>query len=73
MHDPETPQQWQEAVDAAAFFLAFDSARQYGLIASGMKLNLERCEKLISEGKKRGIEPAPLDVLWERYIEKRGA
>lgn len=32
--DPQTPAEWQEAVNAASFCLAIDSCFQYGLLES---------------------------------------
>src|SRR5919109_1085224 len=35
MTEPQNPKEWQEAIDAAEFYLALDSARQYGLLTGG--------------------------------------
>jgi hypothetical protein len=56
MRDPETEAEWQEAADAAYFCLAVDSCYQYGLL-TGPPINLARCEWILEEAKKRGIEP----------------
>jgi hypothetical protein len=45
--DPTTPAEWREAVCAADFYLAFDAARQYGLITGGDAVNVERCMELL--------------------------
>ncbi len=37
MRDPQTHEEWQEAVDAAAFMVYLHSARLYGLIEGGRK------------------------------------
>lgn len=63
--DPTTPEQWQVAVDAAAWCLTVDSCRQYGLLRGGPKVNVERCQAVVDEGKARGIEPSADYV--ERY------
>ena len=61
--DPETDAEWKEAAAAAAFSLALDSAVQYGLVlvlVGGKKesgINLARCEWILEEARKRGIEP----------------
>ena len=57
--DPETAAEWQEAVTAAKGALDLDDCRMYGLLTGGPRVNRERCEWVIAEGKNRGIEPAP--------------
>jgi hypothetical protein len=54
--DPDTPAEWQEAADSANFLLLLDSAIMYGL-ATGPRANVERCEWILREAKKRGIAP----------------
>lgn len=54
---PETPEQWQEAVDLAHGFLAIESCRQYGLVTGGPRANVSRCEEILTLGKERGIAP----------------
>lgn len=58
-NEPSTPEQWQEAIDLANFFLHLDAARQYGLIQGGPEVNIERCEEILERGRVLGIEPAP--------------
>lgn len=36
--EPETAEEWQEAVDVAELYLLLESARQYGLIEGGHPL-----------------------------------
>ena len=55
--DPQTPEEWQEAVDAAHFCLLVDSCRQYGLIDTDMVIDQARCEDLLARGKRLGITP----------------
>ncbi len=59
MRNPINRSEWQDAVDLADFFITLDSARQYGLVEGGPKVNLERCEELLAAGSKRGIVPRP--------------
>jgi hypothetical protein len=68
--DPETPQEWQAAVDAAEFYLNMDSARQYGLLTGGPKVNADRCEEILRRGKRKGYVPAPMTELCEKFIGK---
>lgn len=58
MSDPETPAEWQEAVDAAEGLLLIDSARQYGLITGGPKIDVERCQEILRRGREHGVYPA---------------
>jgi hypothetical protein len=55
--DPETPREWQEAVDLADFHLQLDAARQYGLVTGGPDVDVERCEYLLKQGKNLGYRP----------------
>jgi hypothetical protein len=66
-HDPETPGEWQEAIDAAEFFLAVDSAEKYGLI-TGPAVKLERALELLERGRALGYTPAPMAELIRRYL-----
>ncbi len=59
MRLPKTDAEWQEAVDGAEACLALDSARQYGLITGGPKINAARCDKILAMGRARGVRPAP--------------
>jgi hypothetical protein len=56
--DPQTRTEWQEAVDCAEGLLALDSARQYGLIAGGPEVNVDRCLEILRAGFERGIKPS---------------
>jgi hypothetical protein len=54
---PVTDEQWQDAVDAAHALLIFDTARLYGLVTGGPKVNVELCVEIIEDGRNQGIEP----------------
>jgi hypothetical protein len=54
---PNTPEEWQAAVDAAEGFLQLDSCRQYGLLAGGPEVNVERCVELLELGAAKGFRP----------------
>jgi hypothetical protein len=60
--EPETPAQWQKAVDLAEMYLLLDSAQAYGLIRGAPPVNTGRCQELIARGKERGITPDPEGV-----------
>lgn len=70
--DPVTPQEWQDAVDAAEACLRLDAARLYGLISGGPKVDVERCGRILYQGRERGFVPA-VDAV-ERFVAAlRGA
>ena len=56
--DPKTPEEWQNAVDAADALLKIDSARIYGLVTGGPEIDAGRCWELVHRAKElHGIEP----------------
>jgi|SRR5579885_3304145 len=57
IRDPQTKQEWQEAVDMAHALLSLDACRQYGLVTGGPKINLERCEELLRRAREYGYFP----------------
>lgn len=61
--DPTTPDEWQEAVDAASVCLAVDAARKYGLVTGGPEIDLDRCEEILRRGAELDIEPRPVEEL----------
>lgn len=61
--DPQTKAEWQEAADAAQLALMIDAARQYGLITGGPKFDLDRCDWILKEAKRRGIKPTPIEQI----------
>lgn len=63
MRDPETQDEWQQAVDTASLLLALRSAELYGLITAVPLINSARCEQIIDDAKARGIFPRPLGEL----------
>jgi hypothetical protein len=60
---PETPAEWQEAVNAAEFMLLLDSARQYGLVSGGPEGDLERCRDMLKRGADLGYTPTVVTEL----------
>jgi hypothetical protein len=59
VREPSTPQEWQEAVDAAELLLLIDAARQYGIITGGPPVNVARACEIKLKGLSMGIRPAP--------------
>lgn len=64
--DPQMPEEWQEAVDAADALLHIHSAEAYGLITGAPTVNVERCEQLLEAARRRGVTPSAGNV--GRYI-----
>lgn len=64
--EPETDEQWQEAVDLAEACIMLDSAIKYGLVTGGPRINVDRCQELLDRGKVRGTFPRQDAV--ERFI-----
>ena len=58
MVDPQTPAEWQEAVDIAEAAIVLDAARKYQLVTGGPAVNLARCEEILLRGLELGITPA---------------
>lgn len=56
--NPQTPEQWQEAVDLAEFMLHLDAARKYGLLTGGPEINVDRCQEMLALGKRQGYTPS---------------
>lgn len=73
LKNPKTPAEWQFCVDAAEFYLAMDSAKQYGLITGGPIIDIERCDELLSRGKTLGYKARPLDVLCKEFLGDKTA
>lgn len=61
--NPRTKKEWQEAADGAQLAFLIDSARQYGLIEGGPKFDLDRCDWILQEAKRRGITPTPIEQM----------
>lgn len=66
--EPATPSEWQEAVDLAYGAQCLDSARQYGLVSGGPKVNLDRCDEILRRGNQLGYTPGPGAV--ERFMKQ---
>ena len=66
--EPNTPEEWQAACDAADALLELNAARiYYGLVTGGPGVDAERCWDLIHRAAKlHGIEPSEDAV--ERFV-----
>lgn len=67
VRDPEGPEEWQDAVEEADFWIGLDAARSYGLM-TGPEVNVERCEELLARGAALGYKPRPTSV--ERVLAR---
>lgn len=57
MRDPQTPAEWQEAVNSAEACLLLESARLYGLVVGGPTVDVARCDAILTRGRRRRIVP----------------
>lgn len=55
--DPQTPAEWQDAVNCAEACLLFESARLYGLVTGGLSIDVDRCEQILADGRARQVLP----------------
>ena len=56
--EPQTPQEWQVAVDAAEGVLASEFIRALGFISKGGEFNIARCVDVLERGRDQGIIPS---------------
>lgn len=68
MRNPETPEEWQEAVNSAKLLLLIHDCILYGLI-KGPTVNAERCEQILREGAQRGYLPLSTETLIEKAFK----
>lgn len=59
--DPESRDEWQEAVNLANAYLQIHAAVLYGLIVGGPTINFERCNEILELGKLQGVTPCDSD------------
>ncbi len=53
---PKSPEEWQDAVNVANKCRLIHDAFLYGIITDP-RINVERCNELLEEGKRRGFTP----------------
>lgn len=56
--DPQTPEEWQTAVNCADFHLCLDAAVKYGICETDVEADLDRCEEIIRRGALLGYHPS---------------
>lgn len=66
--DPETPEEWQKAVNSARLLMELTKLQRLGLL-EGPQANTARCEEILRRGRERGIEPEPMAKLIEHLHE----
>ena len=64
VRDPRTPEEWQDAVNAARYFLIIADCTSYGILHYRGEVNLGRCNDILQRGAARGILPASLEELF---------
>jgi hypothetical protein len=64
--DPQSPEEWQSAADAANFLLALDACCQYGLVETTMRIDQDRCDDILKRAKQQGVQPADVYEVLER-------
>jgi hypothetical protein len=70
IEDPQTPEEWQNAVDVAAAFRYIWDCRMYGLLEGGGNINVARCDELLERGRERGVRPSrPVFALAVELID----
>jgi hypothetical protein len=58
MQNPETPEQWQAAVDMIVALLYMDSSQSHGLA----KVNVQQCADILQQAKALGYRPSDRNV-----------
>ena len=66
--DPQTAEQWQEAVDHADFWLQIHSAVVYGVVKYNGQINVGRCEELLRRGAALGYRPRPVEEITREIV-----
>ncbi len=56
--DPQTREEWQEAVDLAHFYLVVHAAVLFGLVESTAAVDVDRCAYILGGGAARGVRPS---------------
>jgi hypothetical protein len=56
--EPQTAEEWQEAVDAAVGLRAVADCKMYGLIEGGPNIDVGRCDEILALGEARGVRPS---------------
>lgn len=75
--NPEDPEDWQRAVDAANALMVIEASRDYGLIVGGPEVDVGRCVEILAEGARRGIRPrhgSPVEFVaaWNADVKGTG-
>ena len=69
MKDPQTPEEWSEAVHAAVWATALHAARLYGLIAGGPEVDMARCDAVLDAARRRGIVIPTLEEVLAQWSD----
>lgn len=68
--DPNTPQEWQEAINRAVLFRALHASKFYGMVEGGPTIDIDRCDEIFAQAIAQGYRPnATLEQLLAGYIQ----
>ncbi len=72
---PKTGQEWREAVNLAELYCLVDSAVKYGLVTFSGVIDINRCEEILEQGRRRGVFPvkAEVDALMRDLVSSSSA
>ena len=54
--NPRTQEEWHEATVLAGAMLTLHDLKLYGLVEGGPAINLERCQRILRQGRARGCQ-----------------
>jgi hypothetical protein len=60
--EPGSSEEWQEAVNLAELYSRVDAAVKYGFITFTGKIDINRCEDILEQGRRRGVFPVQAQV-----------
>lgn len=69
-HDPQTPEEWQWAIDMGRALELIDAAQQYGLVTGGPAVKHDRVAELTERAAKLGIVPHDDKYCIDMYLSE---
>jgi hypothetical protein len=67
MQEPETPEEWQAALNMVVALLAVDVAAAFGLA----RVDSQRCAEILRRAKARGFHPSRQTLEWVNALQGR--
>lgn len=71
--DPQTPEEWQEAVNLADMHLKIEDAKLYGLVKGGPKVDKARCLSILDRGRRQKVHPKWTDEDLQALVAEHNA